>query len=106
MQCPINQNNNKFRAIFCDIKQSLCRLKKEPLLYLLFGTVLLLQNIHGLIYTLLSWVFFTFVFYAVKHYFFVKPPVPEAVAETEDASLEEVLTAQELPSDDSKPTGA
>ena len=73
MKCPINTNNNKCRAIFCDIKKSLVRVWKEPFLYLLLGAVLLVQNIQGAIPIILIWVFAILIFYMVKHYFFVKP---------------------------------
>ena len=81
MSCPIN--NNKFRAIFCDIKKALMRTWKEPFLYLLLGSVLLVQNIQGAIPILLIWVFAILVFYMVKHYFFVKPPAPEVDTQPE-----------------------
>jgi len=78
MKCPINRNNNKFRAIFCDIKKALVRTWKEPFLYLLLGSVLLVQNIQGSIPILLIWVFAILVFYMIKHYVFVKSVVEEA----------------------------
>ena len=106
MPCPINTNNNKFKAIFCDIKKALMRTWKEPFLYLLLGSVLLTQNIKGSIPVLLIWVFAILVFYMIKHYFFVKPSTPEVVTETDEASSEAVSAAQKSPDDDSKPTGA
>lgn len=67
MQCIKNKEN--FYRVLHDIAKSISRVWREPLLFLLLLTLVLVHSVKKFLLIFIIWSIFIFIFYAIVNYF-------------------------------------